>query len=119
MPAAVGDGSSLRIGRVEDHVQPDAPLLKLTVVFTPCDSTRMPDGAAKVVVSIDHPPLTSQYTLSVRCQSWIDSRLLLPPIAFCTARRSSSACGSFLSLETGLLPEDGIRLEPVGFAGEG
>src|SRR5580698_10947549 len=97
MLAAVGDGRLLRMGCVEDHAQPASPLLKTTAVLTPCDSTRMPDGAAKVVVSIDHPPFASQVILSVRCQSWIDSRFLLPPIAACTAARSSSARGSFLS----------------------
>ena len=40
-------------------------------------------------------------------------------MAVCTAARSSSACGSFLLPETGLLPEKGIRLEAVGFAGGG
>ena len=113
MLVAVGDGRSLRMGPVEDHAQPVSPLLKITAVPPPCDSTRIPDGAAKVVVSIDHPPFASQLTLSVRCQSWIDSRFLLPPMAVCTAARSSSACGSFLLLE------EGIRLEAAGFAGGG
>jgi hypothetical protein len=60
MLVAVDDGRLLRTGCAEVHAQPVSPLLKITAVLPPCDSTRMPDGAAKVVVSIDHPSFVSQ-----------------------------------------------------------
>ena len=60
MFVAVDEGKLLRAFCVEVHAQPDSPLLNTTAVLVPCDSTRMPDGAAKVVVSMVHTPFASQ-----------------------------------------------------------